>query len=208
MRPDDTGPDVPSAEGVDTTAPGSEPAGVAAGLPQPPASAEPASPADALAGAARRPRHRRRHIRRPGELTPGWGTVFGTAWLLVAVGFASVWVSSRTTGLSTWWLGPETAPRFILIWFVPFVAPLLLAASGYSQVRRLPIAGVVGAAVTALVAVGDLGRVNGYAAVEFTLAAGGLLVSIASVGGVYRVAGGAAAGADDGGAAPTSATDG
>ena len=152
-------------------------------LPQPP---EGTSPGEGASAGASRPR-RRRH-RRPGDLTPGWSTVFGTAWLLVAVGFASVWVSARTTGLSTWWLGPETAPRFFLLWLLPFAAPLLLAASGYSQVRRLPIAGVVGAAVSALIALGDLGRVNGYAVVEFSLAGGGLLVSIAAFGGTYRVA--------------------
>lgn len=150
-----------------------------ASLPQPPDSAP-------RAGAARA---RRRRHRRPGDLTPGWGTVFGTAWLLVAVGFASVWVSSRTTGLSTWWLGPETAPRFFLLWLLPFVAPLLLAASGYSQVRHLPIAGLAGAAVSALVALGDVGRVNGYAVIEFALAGGGLLVSVAAFGGTYRAAG-------------------
>lgn len=114
--------------------------------------------------------------------------MFGTAWLLVAVGFASVWVSARTTGLSTWWLGPETAPRFFLLWLLPFAAPLVLAASGYSQVRRLPLAGVAGALVSALIALGDVGRVNGYAVIEFALAGGGLLVSIASFGGTYRAA--------------------
>ena len=145
------------------------------------------TPADALPQPPDTPvRARRRRHRRPGDLTPGWSTVFGTAWLLVAVGFASVWVSSRTTGLSTWWLGPETSPRFVLLWLLPFAAPLVLAAAGYSQVRHLPAGGVVGAVVSALIALGDVGRVNGYAVIEFALAGGGLLVSIASFAGIYR----------------------
>jgi hypothetical protein len=123
---------------------------------------------------------------RPGMLTHRWGTTFWIGWATVAGGFAAVWYSARVTGFATWWLGPETAPRFILVSLLPFIAPIALAIAGFVGMRRLPWWGIAGAAVTALVAWGDVGTVNGYAAVEFVLAAGGLLVSLAAFAGVLR----------------------
>ena len=125
--------------------------------------------------------------RRPGALTHGWSTTFWIAWAAAAGGFAAVWYSARVTGFATWWLGPETAPRLILVSILPFLAPLALAIAGFVGARRLPWWGIAGAAVTALVAWGDVGRVNGYAAAEFALALGGLLVSLAAFAGVLRV---------------------
>ena len=52
--------------------------------------------------------------------------------------------------------------------------------------RWLPFWGIGGAAVTALVALGDVGGPARYFAVELTLAAGGLLVSLASFAGLLR----------------------
>jgi hypothetical protein len=123
---------------------------------------------------------------RPGQLSHRWSTAFWIAWAGVAGGFAAIWYSSRVTGFSTWWLGPETAPRFILISILPFLAPIALAIAGFVGVRRLPWWGIAGALVTAFVAWGDVGRVNGYAATEFALALGGLLVSVAAFAGVLR----------------------
>jgi hypothetical protein len=114
--------------------------------------------------------------------------VFWVGWSAVAGGFAAVWYSARVTGFSTWWLGPETAPRLILISLIPFIAPLGLALMGFLGVRHLPWWGILGAVACALVAWGDVGRDTGYAAVEFTLALGGLLVSLASFAGVLRPA--------------------
>lgn len=108
------------------------------------------------------------------------------AWAAVAGGFAAVWYSSRVTGFSTWWLGPETAPRPLVVSVLPFVAPVGLALAGFFHRRYLPWWGIGGAAVTAMVAWGDVGRVNGYAAVEFALALGGLLVSVAAFAGMLR----------------------
>lgn len=132
-----------------------------------------------------------RHVRTPrpvrqGQLSHRWSTAFWLAWAAVAGGFAAVWYSARVTGFATWWLGPETAPRLILISLVPFIVPIALAIAGFVGARRLPWWGIAGAGVTALVAWGDVGRVNGYAATEFTLALGGLLVSVAAFAGVLR----------------------
>jgi hypothetical protein len=128
-----------------------------------------------------------RHLR-AGNLTTNWSTAFWLGWALVAAGFAAVWYSSRITGMATWWLGPETAPRLILVSLVPFVAPIGLAVLTLTHRRWLPFWGILGAAVTALVAVGDIGGPARYFAIEFALAAGGLLVSVASVAGLVRAA--------------------
>ena len=56
----------------------------------------------------------------PGTVTGPWTMAFWAGWLLVAGGFAAVWFSSRTTGLSTWWLGPESSPS-VHYNLVPFI---------------------------------------------------------------------------------------
>lgn len=122
----------------------------------------------------------------PGQLTAQWTQVFWIGWLLVAGSFAAIWYSSRLVGLSTWWLGPSTEPRFFLLNVLPFVAPLGLCAAGLTRVRWLPWWGIGGALVTAGIAALDISRVPGYAVIEFALAGAGLLVSVACFGGMYR----------------------
>lgn len=142
-------------------------------LPEPPPMGSPAP------GRPHRPQ-------RAGELTTNWSTAFWLSWALVAGGFAAVWYSSRITGMATWWLGPETAPRLILISLIPFVAPIGLAVMTLMHQRWLPFWGILGAAITALVALGDIGGPARYFVIEFALAAGGLLVSVASIAGLLR----------------------
>lgn len=125
---------------------------------------------------------------RPGQLTPNWTTVFWLGWVLVAGGFAAVWYSARVTGMATWWLGPQAAPRSPLINILPFVVPITLTAMALTHRRFMPFWGILGAALTALVAWGDVGGPARYFVVEFALAAGGLLVSVASFGGMLRPA--------------------
>ena len=122
----------------------------------------------------------------PGQLTQGWSTLTWLAWTGVVAGFAAVWYSSRITGFSTWWLGPESEPRFIGISLLPFVGPLAMVAAALRGVRRLPWAGLVASLWCAAIGIGDLGRVNGYAAVELLLAGGGLAVSLATLAGLVR----------------------
>lgn len=146
----------------------------------------PTLPAAATAATATRQRRHAHVTLRPGHVTSGWATVFWVGWLLVAGGFAAVWYSSRVTGLSTWWLGPESAPR---PWFfVPFVAPIALAVMALKITRRLPWWGVGGAAFTAVIAAFDVADVPKYAAVEFALAAAGLMLSVAAFAGMLRAA--------------------
>ena len=147
-------------------------------LPQPP------PPNRVLRAASRH--QPRRIVLRPGHLIPGWATAFWLGWLLVGVSFGAVWYSSRVTGLSTWWLGPETEPRFYLINVLPFVAPFALAFFALRVARHLPYWGIAGALVCAGIAAGDVADQPGYAAVEFALAGAGLLISLASFAGMLR----------------------
>lgn len=113
--------------------------------------------------------------------------MYWLGWLLVAGGFGAVWYSARVTGLSTWWLGPESEPR-VLLCLVPFIAPFALAFLAIRITRHLPWYGIGGAVVTAAIAAGDLADVPRYAAIEFALAGAGLAVSVASFAGMLRAA--------------------
>ncbi|MCB0957055.1 MAG: hypothetical protein KDB12_12940 [Ilumatobacter sp.] len=123
-----------------------------------------------------------------GQLTGGWGTAFWFVWAGAAGAFAAVWVSSRTIGLSTWWLGPETQARPILISLLPFVLPLALAAAALAHARYLPWFGMAGAAVQSVFGLGDLGRVEHLALAELLVAAGAFVLSAASLAGMLRPA--------------------
>ncbi|MBI4884708.1 MAG: hypothetical protein HY826_11725 [Actinobacteria bacterium] len=125
-------------------------------------------------------------IAHAGQLTPGWSRAMMLTWLFVITSFIAVWVSSRNTGLSTWWLGPETEPRFLLINLLPFVVPTGMCLLCQLNVRRLPWFGIAGAVATAVIATGDVDRVPGYAVTEFTIAGGALLVSLACFAGLLR----------------------
>ncbi|MGB8861327.1 MAG: hypothetical protein WCC60_18870 [Ilumatobacteraceae bacterium] len=123
-----------------------------------------------------------------GQLTAGWSTVFWMGWLLIATSFVAIWYSSRLIGLSTWWLGPDTEPRVILVNLFPLTAPLALAVAGFRAGRWLPFWGMGGAVFVAGIAAFDISDVPGYAAIEFGLAAAGLLLSVASLAGLFRAA--------------------
>jgi hypothetical protein len=122
----------------------------------------------------------------PGQLTAGWGAVFSIGWFLVAASFAAIWYSSRLIGLSTWWLGPTTDPQLILVSLLPFTVPIALTVAGYTAQRLLPWWGLGGAVFVAVIAVFDINRVPGYAAIEFALAIAGLCISLACFAGVFR----------------------
>ena len=133
------------------------------------------------------PGHRRgtRVVARPGHLLAGWGTFFWLSWLIIAGSFGAVWYSSRVTGLSTWWLGPETEPR-VMLTVIPYICPFLLAFMALRFTRYLPYYGIGGALVTAGIAAGEISGVPGYAAIEFALAGAGLAVSVACFAGMLR----------------------
>lgn len=147
------------------------------------------------------------HIPRPGDLTTGWLILTGIGWMGVVVVLASAWSVSRQLGLSTWWLGPIQHQRPLYVMLLPFVAPAVVITAAGNRVRYVPWIGVLGAAATAAVGVGDLGRVVGIGVVELIAAAAALLLSIASFSRMYRAAGGMVGDDTDDGTAATGASD-
>lgn len=123
---------------------------------------------------------------RPGELSPPWRVVFVVGWVGAILGYASVWKSSRTMGLSTWWLGPSADPRSIAIQMIPFVIPVLLVIAGSRHARFLPWWGILGSLALGGIGAGDLDRFQRLAAVELFIAGAVLLVSIASFAGLLQ----------------------
>jgi hypothetical protein len=170
VRPDDTGEPEPASGRISTSA-----------LPPPPP-LPPQLDSDAWP----------QGLRFPGQLAPGWRLVFGIGWALVIACNAAVWETSRIIGLSTWWLGADAEPRFLLIQLLPFYAPIVTAVAAISNWRRVPYLGIGAAAVGAAIAAGDLGRVRWIAVVELVIAAAGLLISVAAIAGMYRPADAAA----------------
>ena len=104
----------------------------------------------------------------------------------VSVAFIATGKASRDIGLATWWLGPAGDPQPVWIMLLPFVAPCAMVVGVLYGIRNLPWLGLGAAAVTAAVGLGDIGRVNGIAVVELSLAAAGALVSIAALAGRFR----------------------
>jgi hypothetical protein len=122
------------------------------------------------------------------QLTPAWRTVFAVGWAGVVLGIGAVLKTARTMGLSTWWLGPEADSRIIVIQALPFAIPVLLIICSFRGVRYLPYLGLVATGAMAAIAAGDLGRFRHLALVELTVAAVGLLVTVASFAGMLRPA--------------------
>ena len=138
------------------------------------------------------------HVPRAGELTTAWRILTGIGWLLIVVVLGAIWNTSRQLGLPTWWLGPLDHQRPPYIVLLPFIAPaVMIAAVGY-RARYVPWIGVLGAAATAAIGLGDLGRVRGLGVVELIAAGAALFVSIASMSGMYRTADASEADAIDG----------
>ena len=102
-------------------------------------------------GATRRPRQRRRsragrRARAPGQLSPGWRLVTGATWVMVFVAFTGVWKASRELGLATWWLGPISEPRPLLVMLLPFLAPVAMVVATLNNAARLPWFGLAASA--------------------------------------------------------------
>ena len=146
--------------------------------PPPPASSWPSAGPDDPTIPVRTPR--------PGELTGAWRTTVLVVWVGIVLVYASVWRTSRTMGLATWWLGPPAEPRTLVVQLVPFYAPLAMVIAASRPTRHLPWAGLVASAIGAAVAAGDLTTFDRLAVLQFVAAAAGLLVSIGSFAGLLR----------------------
>ena len=121
-----------------------------------------------------------------GQLTMGWRSVTVATWLGVLAGIIGIWGASRSIGLATWWLGPESQPQPLPISLLPLLAPVAISSAAFRNAKWLPLFGIGGALITAAIGLGDINRVPGLAAGQLALAGGALLVSIASFAGMYR----------------------
>lgn len=92
-------------------------------------------------------------------------------------------ISSRSLGKPAWWLGPESQPRFFLLWATPFVPPLASIITSLRFSRWATQVSLVSSLALAVVAVFDLQNSPGIAVGEFVLAGAGVLISIASLAG-------------------------
>ena len=121
-----------------------------------------------------------------GQLSPAWRLIFGLGWAALIACHAALWESSRVIGLSTWWLGADAQPRFLLLQMLPFYGPILVTVAAISNWRYSPYVGIGVAVAGAAIGAGDLGRVRWIAVVELVLAGAGLCISTASLAGMYR----------------------
>ena len=110
-------------------------------------------------------------------------------WALVFVAWSGVWKASRELGLATWWLGPISAPRPLVVMLLPFVAPAVVGVLALNNARRLPWLGLGAAVIAAVIGVVDLSYVRRLGIVELVVAACGAAVSLASFTGMYRASG-------------------
>lgn len=118
-----------------------------------------------------------------GQLTRTWRNVTAVSWLVLGLAILALAISSRTIGKPTWWLGPESQPRFFVIWVTPFLAPIASIAASLRCSRWATQVSLVSSLALAIVAMFDLRSTPGVAVGEFVLAGAGLLITIASLAG-------------------------
>ena len=116
-------------------------------------------------------------------LTTTWRTVAVVSWLLVFFAIIAVAVTSRNIGKPTWWLGPESNPSFMLLWALPFVAPI---ASIIAAIKFGHIASYVGfgsALLLGAIGAADINNTPGVALVECVIAVSSALIALATFAG-------------------------
>ena len=120
---------------------------------------------------------------KPSGLTNTWRTVAVASWLLVFFAIIAIAVTSRNIGKPTWWLGPESNPSFMLLWALPFVAPI---ASIIAAIKFGHIASYVGfgsALLLGAIGAADINNTPGVALVECVIAVSSALIALATFAG-------------------------
>ena len=123
---------------------------------------------------------------RPGQVTAGWQMLLGAAWTAVFFAFAAVWKTSQDIGIGTWWLGARAQPQSVTIKIIPFVLPIVIGLAAIYNLRRVALISLAGSLRVALIAVFDMSRSGGLAAIEFAIAASVALISVGAFTGTYR----------------------
>ena len=121
-------------------------------------------------------------------MTPAWRLATGVVWVMVFVALISVWNVSRQLGLGTWWLGPESDPRSVVVIILPFVPSAVMLVLALNDTRRLPMFGLLASLAVVAVGVADLDMVRRLGYVEIAIGVAAALVSVASISGTYRAA--------------------
>jgi len=116
-------------------------------------------------------------------LTNTWRTVAVVSWLLVFFAIMAVAVTSRNIGKPTWWLGPESNPSFILLWALPFVAPIASIIAALKFGRIASYVGFGSALFLGAIGAADIGNTPGVALVECVIAVSSALIAIATFAG-------------------------
>jgi hypothetical protein len=125
---------------------------------------------------------------RVGELTPAWRMAVIVTWVGASLAYLAVWKASEEIGIATWWLGPRSNPQPVFIRLIPFAVIAVFGVLAGFNVRRLPWISLAGSGALALIAIPDLSRSGGLAAIEFAIAGAVALVSLGSFTGMYRAA--------------------
>jgi hypothetical protein len=107
---------------------------------------------------------------------------------MVFLSYMAVWKASEELGIGTWWLGPRSNPQPTVVNLIPFVIIVLVGGAASFDIRHLPWIGVGGSVALTLIAIPDLSRSTGLAAIEFAIAGAAMIVSLASLTGRYRSA--------------------
>ncbi len=159
--------------------------------PGPPGAAPSSVPTPAIIATDESPARRQPQ---PGQLTTAWRAMVVATWVGVFVAYLAMWKASEELGIATWWLGPRSSPQPLIVRLVPFVVAAVFGILASYNVPRMPLIGLIGAALLAAIAIPDLSRSAGLAAIEFAIAGAVALVSAASFTGMYRQAGSGDAG--------------
>jgi len=110
-----------------------------------------------------------------------WRRLATASWFGVALCQVAVAVTSRNIGKSTWWLGPESNPRFPLVWAIPFLITIAAMVATQRPSKYTIVVHLACVASLAAVATGDVSNSPGVAMLQYVVAAIALLVSLVSL---------------------------
>ena len=95
----------------------------------------------------------------------------------------AVAITSRNIGKPTWWLGPESNPSFVLLWALPFAAPIASIIAAIKFGRVASFIGFGAALSLGAIGVADISITPGVALIECAIAIASALIAIATFAG-------------------------
>ena len=110
-----------------------------------------------------------------------WRRLATASWVGILLCQVAVAVTSRNIGKSAWWLGPESNPRFPIIWAVPFLITLAALIATLRTARHTIIIHLACVALLVAVATGDISNSPGVAMLQYVVAGIALVVSFVSL---------------------------